>query len=102
MFDNSLQVFRRVSMAELVGSRTKAGLESIGNEELIVSMGHQACGALMLWNYPQWLRDLVPQDVDGRDRPDKVDLPSLESTVTSSVASSQHAFSVSCCILWVD
>jgi alpha-dioxygenase len=86
-------------MVELVGSRTRAAIESIGNEELIVSMGHQACGALVLWNYPQWLRDLVPQDVDGRDRPNKVDLPSLESTGRRprSVAklATLYAFSIS-------
>ena len=67
-------------MPNLVGSHARDGLEYIGNEDMIVSMGHQACGALTLWNYPKWLRDLVPQDVTGRDRPDKVDLPSLEST----------------------
>uniref|UniRef100_K4BBL7 Uncharacterized protein n=1 Tax=Solanum lycopersicum TaxID=4081 RepID=K4BBL7_SOLLC len=30
----------------------------------MVSMGHQACGALELWNYPIWMRNLVAQDVD--------------------------------------
>ena len=41
-------------------------------------MGHQACEALVQWNYPLWLRDIVPQDPDGRDRLDHVDLPSLD------------------------
>ncbi|KAM7506731.1 hypothetical protein LguiA_017184 [Lonicera macranthoides] len=45
---------------------------------MMVSMGHQASGALVLWNYPVWLRDIIPQDIDGRDRPDRIDLPALE------------------------
>ncbi|MCE5166944.1 Alpha-dioxygenase 1 [Datura stramonium] len=44
----------------------------------MVSMGHQACGALELWNYPVWMRDLVAQNVDGTDRPDHIDLAALE------------------------
>ena len=68
-------------MPNLVGSHARTALEYIGNEDIIVSMGHQACGALNLWNYPKWMRDLVPQDVTGRDRPDNVDLASLESTL---------------------
>ncbi|WRX20197.1 hypothetical protein QQP08_012684 [Theobroma cacao] len=45
----------------------------------MVSMGHQACGQLKLWNYPLWLRDLIAQDVDAKDRPDRVDMAALES-----------------------
>ncbi|WOL13035.1 hypothetical protein Cni_G21804 [Canna indica] len=41
-------------------------------------MGHQACGALELWNYPLFLRDLIPQNVDGTERSDNVDMPVLE------------------------
>ncbi|KAL9454921.1 hypothetical protein AB3S75_010346 [Citrus x aurantiifolia] len=44
----------------------------------MVSMGHQACGALVLWNYPRWLRNLVVQDMEGKERPDPVDLAALE------------------------
>lgn len=40
-------------------------------------------GALELWNYPLWLRDLVTQNVDGTDRPDHVDLPALEGNFNS-------------------
>jgi hypothetical protein len=46
-------------------------------------MGHQACGALELWNYPSWLRDLVPHNVDGTERSDHVDLAALESKIYS-------------------
>lgn len=66
-------------MEELVGIRGEAALGEIGFERQIVSMGHQACGALELWNYPLFLRDLVPQNVDGTERPDHVDMPVLES-----------------------
>ena len=41
-------------------------------------MGHQASGALELWNYPNSLRDLIAQDENGFDRPDHVDLAALE------------------------
>ncbi|THU47436.1 hypothetical protein C4D60_Mb09t15490 [Musa balbisiana] len=44
----------------------------------VVSMGHQACGALELWNYPFFFRDLIAQNVDGTERPDHVDMPVLE------------------------
>lgn len=66
-------------MKNLIGERGEKELSEIGLRTLLVSMGHQACGALELWNYPEWLRDIVPQNVDGTDRPDHVDLPSLES-----------------------
>ena len=69
----------RVPMQNLIGHQGEKALSEIGFTEQLVSMGHQACGALELWNYPVWLRDLIPQDVDGRNRPDPVDLPSLES-----------------------
>ncbi|CAA3021966.1 alpha-dioxygenase 1-like [Olea europaea subsp. europaea] len=67
-----------VDMRELIGKKGEEALQNIGFTRQMVSMGHQACGALELWNYPNWFRDLIPQDVDGRDRPDPVDLPALE------------------------
>ncbi|KAJ4884470.1 Alpha-dioxygenase 2 [Raphanus sativus] len=41
-------------------------------------MGHQSCGALTLWNYPNWMRNLVAQDIDGEDRPNLIDMAALE------------------------
>ncbi|KAJ4915694.1 hypothetical protein Rs2_01244 [Raphanus sativus] len=41
-------------------------------------MGHQSCGALTLWNYPIWMRNLVAQDIDGEDRPNLIDMAALE------------------------
>lgn len=55
-------------MENLVGHKGEKALSAIGFEKRIVSMGHQACGALELWNYPLWLRDLIPQNTDGTDR----------------------------------
>ncbi|MQM23899.1 hypothetical protein Taro_056969 [Colocasia esculenta] len=69
-----------IKMEELVGikgerfSREKV----MGFETQMVSMGYQACGALVLWNYPSFLRDLIVQDEHGRDRGSHVDLPVLE------------------------
>ncbi|CAA2973265.1 alpha-dioxygenase 1-like [Olea europaea subsp. europaea] len=65
-------------MRELIGKKGEEALQNIGFTGQMVSMGHQACGALELWNYPNWFRDVIPQDVDGRDRHDPVDLPALE------------------------
>lgn len=70
----------RVPLPNLIGLRGETALVEIGFEKQMVSMGHQASGALELWNYPTWLRDLIPQDVDGRDRLDHVDLPALEGS----------------------
>ena len=66
-------------MINLIGKNGEKELSEIGFTAQMVSMGHQACGALELWNYPVWLRDVVPQNADGTNRPDHVDLASLES-----------------------
>lgn len=76
--NKSPPLIKKVPMQNLIGHQGEKALSEIGFTEQMVSMGHQACGALELWNYPVWLRDLIPQDVDGRNRPDPVDLPSLE------------------------
>nr|GEX84955.1 alpha-dioxygenase 1-like [Tanacetum cinerariifolium] len=76
---NSNSAFSVVDMINLIGKRGEKVLSEIGFTAQMVSMGHQACGALDLWNYPMWLRDVVPQNMDGTDRPDHIDLASLES-----------------------
>ncbi|GJT16687.1 alpha-dioxygenase 1-like protein [Tanacetum coccineum] len=76
--NKSLKVAKQIDMINLIGWRGEKELSEIGFTRQMVSMGHQASGALELWNYPLWLRDVVPQNVDGTDRPDHVDLPSLE------------------------
>ncbi|PWA63536.1 heme peroxidase [Artemisia annua] len=42
-------------------------------------MGHQAFGPLELWNYPVWLENIVPQNIDGTDHPDHIVLASLDT-----------------------
>nr|CAD1830183.1 unnamed protein product [Ananas comosus var. bracteatus] len=67
-----------IKTEELVGVKGEQVLSKIGFERQLVSMGHQACGALELWNYPLFFRELIAQNVDGTERPDHVDMPALE------------------------
>ncbi|CAL9136917.1 unnamed protein product [Musa textilis] len=76
--NKSPEYLKDIKMEELVGIRGESTLNEIGFERQVVTMGHQACGALELWNYPFFFRDLVAQNVDGTERPDHVDMPVLE------------------------
>ncbi|KAK4712547.1 hypothetical protein R3W88_007060 [Solanum pinnatisectum] len=76
--NKSLPLTNEIPMEEVVGSKGKENLSRIGFTKQMVSMGHQASGALELWNYPMWMRDLIAQDVDGTDRPHHIDLAALE------------------------
>ncbi|CAN6448611.1 unnamed protein product [Victoria cruziana] len=76
--DKSPPVLEEVPMADLVGLKGEKKLGEIGFTAQLVSMGHQASGALELWNYPLFLRNLIAQNVDGSERPDHVDMPALE------------------------
>jgi len=67
-----------IDIGELVGLKGEEQLSKIGFEKQILSMGYQACGALELWNYPSFLRDLIPHNLDGTNRSDRVDLAALE------------------------
>ncbi|KAJ9552747.1 hypothetical protein OSB04_016792 [Centaurea solstitialis] len=67
-----------VNMMEMIGKDGEKRLSKIGMEKMLVSMGHQSCGAITLWNYPLWMRNLVPHDIKGEERPDPVDMASLE------------------------
>ncbi|XVF09505.1 hypothetical protein REPUB_Repub07fG0098900 [Reevesia pubescens] len=71
-------VSEEVPMMELVGKEGERRLSKIGMEQMLVSMGHQASGAVTLWNYPSWMRNLVPHDINGEDIPHPVDMASLE------------------------
>ncbi|KAL1318117.1 hypothetical protein HN51_070377 [Arachis hypogaea] len=76
--NKSPPLIKEIPMKNLIGLEGEKTLTKIGVASQIVSMGHQACGTLELWNYPMWLRDLIPQNLDGSERPDHVDLPVLE------------------------
>ncbi|KAK1267805.1 Alpha-dioxygenase 1 [Acorus gramineus] len=73
----------RVPMIDLIGLKGEKTLTDIGFTGQLVSMGHQASGALEMWNYPKWLRDIIAQNPDGSERPDHVDMPALESELIS-------------------
>lgn len=76
--NKSPKLTKTVDMSKLIGIQGEKVLSEYGFTRQMVSMGHQACGALELWNYPWFLRDLIAQNVDGKERPDHVDLPALE------------------------
>ncbi|XP_043687179.1 alpha-dioxygenase 1-like isoform X2 [Telopea speciosissima] len=76
--NKSPPLLKKVPITDLIGINGEKTLSEIGFARQMVSMGHQASGALELFNYPMWLRDLIPQNPDGTDRPDHVDLPALE------------------------
>ncbi|KAB1212323.1 Alpha-dioxygenase 2 [Morella rubra] len=76
--DKCPPTLEEVPMMELVGTEGERRLSKIGMEQMLVSMGHQACGAISLWNYPSWMRNLVAHDINGEDRPDPVDMATLE------------------------
>ena len=80
-------------MTELIGKESGKKGSKIGFEQLLVSMGHQSCGALTLWNYPNWMRSLVAQDIDGEDRPDLIDMAALESKLNQILTSSSPSLS---------
>ncbi|KDP41121.1 hypothetical protein JCGZ_03612 [Jatropha curcas] len=71
-------VLEEVPMREMSGKEGEKRLSKIGMEKMLVSMGYQASGALTLWNYPSWMRNLVAHDINGEDRPDPVDMAAME------------------------
>uniref|UniRef100_A0A0D3CMM8 Uncharacterized protein n=1 Tax=Brassica oleracea var. oleracea TaxID=109376 RepID=A0A0D3CMM8_BRAOL len=78
--NKSLPLIEEVSFGKLLGPKGEQTMSHIGFTKLMVSMGHQASGALELMNYPVWIRDLVPHDPNGYDRPDHIYLAALERT----------------------
>nr|KAJ0189832.1 hypothetical protein LSAT_V11C800388350 [Lactuca sativa] len=67
-----------VNMKDMIGKEGERRLSKIGMEKMLVSMGHQSCGAVTLWNYPLWMRNLVAHDINGEERTDLVDMASIE------------------------
>ncbi|KAI5382566.1 alpha-dioxygenase 2 [Lathyrus oleraceus] len=76
--NKSLPIHERVPMEDLIGKQGEKRLSKIGMEQMLVSMGHQSCGAVALWNFPSWLRNLISHDIDGEERPDPVDMATME------------------------
>ena len=71
-------------MPELLGEKGNKKAIELGLKTLITSLGHQSAGALTLWNYPAWMRNVTIQNEDGTDRPGTVDMASLESKMIGS------------------
>lgn len=67
-----------------MGKEGERRLSKIGMEQMLVTMGHQSCGAVALWNYPTWMRYLIAHDINGEDRPDPVDMPTMEGSSLST------------------
>uniref|UniRef100_A0A0E0J9Z6 Alpha-dioxygenase 1 n=1 Tax=Oryza nivara TaxID=4536 RepID=A0A0E0J9Z6_ORYNI len=67
-----------IDIGEMTGLKGEEQLSKIGFEKQALSMGYQACGALELWNYPSFFRNLIPQNLDGTNRSDRIDLAALE------------------------
>ncbi|XP_055960983.1 alpha-dioxygenase PIOX-like [Mercurialis annua] len=76
--NKSLPLIKQVPMEKLIGLEGEKTVAKIGFAAQMVSMGHQACGALELWNYPVWFRNIIPHNLDGTERSDHIDLAALE------------------------
>ncbi|KAK1302799.1 Alpha-dioxygenase 2 [Acorus calamus] len=76
--EGSLPIQEEVPMKEMIGLEGERRLSKIGMEKMLISMGYQSSGAVALWNYPSWMRNLIAHDVNGEDRPDLVDMAALE------------------------
>ncbi|AET05548.1 alpha-dioxygenase 2 [Medicago truncatula] len=76
--DKCPSILEKVPMTEMIGKQGEKRLSKIGMEQMLVSMGHQPCGAITLWNFPTWLRNLIAHDIDGEERPDPVDIATME------------------------
>ncbi|EEF44944.1 oxidoreductase, putative [Ricinus communis] len=76
--NKSPTLIKEIPMQDLIGLKGEKELSNIGFTAQMVSLGHQTCGALELWNYPMWLRDIIPQNIDGSERINHVDLAALE------------------------
>ncbi|XP_054820616.1 alpha-dioxygenase 2 isoform X2 [Prosopis cineraria] len=76
--DRCPPILEKVPMSDLLGKKGEKRLSKIGMEQMLVSMGHQSCGALDLWNHPTWIRNLIAHDIDGEDRSDPVDMAAME------------------------
>lgn len=66
-------------MEDLHGIQGERTLLAEGPLVMLTSLGFQSCGLLCLNNYPNFLRDVAPENVDGTPRADRVDLAALES-----------------------
>ncbi|CAI9113502.1 OLC1v1014114C1 [Oldenlandia corymbosa var. corymbosa] len=76
--DKCPPIHEEIPMTEMIGKVGEERLSKIGMERMLVTMGHQASGAVTLRNYPAWMRNLIAHDENGAERADPVDLAALE------------------------
>lgn len=69
---------QQIEVPELLGNKGHNKGLQLGLKTLLTSFGHQSAGALTAFNYPTWMRNVTVQNEDGTDRPDTVDMASLE------------------------
>ena len=87
----------RLDVPALLGARGEAlAATRLGLKTMLTSLGHQSAGALTLFNYPMWMRDVIPQNPDGTDRDTPIDLASLESKECHIIAN-YMPFYADCC-----
>ncbi|GAQ86148.1 alpha-dioxygenase [Klebsormidium nitens] len=67
-----------VPMEDLHGIQGERTLLEEGPLVMLTSLGFQSCGLLCLNNYPNFMRDIAPENVDGTPRGDHVDMAALE------------------------
>ncbi|KAL3676751.1 hypothetical protein R1sor_026699 [Riccia sorocarpa] len=75
---NEPQLLEEVPVKEFVGIEGIKKARKHGIKTLLTSLGHQASGALTLFNYPNWMRDLPVTDTHGQPRKEPVDMQALE------------------------
>jgi len=68
-----------IPLPELLGYKGNEKALQLGLKTLLTSLGYQSAGALTLFNYPTWMRHVTPQNEDGTDRVEPVDMASLDS-----------------------
>ncbi|KAL3693413.1 hypothetical protein R1sor_007064 [Riccia sorocarpa] len=75
---NVPQLVEEVPVKDYIGIDGIKRSRKHGIKTLLTSLGHQASGALTLFNYPNWMRDIPVTDALGKTRPEPVDMQALE------------------------
>ncbi|KAG6542641.1 hypothetical protein Mapa_015972 [Marchantia paleacea] len=75
---NEPVLIEEIPVADLIGTAGIKKAREYGIKTLLTSMGNQASGALDLFNYPTWMRDLPVTDSQGAPRSEHVDMAALE------------------------
>ncbi|BBN01025.1 fatty acid alpha-dioxygenase [Marchantia polymorpha subsp. ruderalis] len=77
--DSEPSILEEVPMLELIGAPGLQKAKLLGMKTALTSLGLQPSGALNLFNYPTWMRNLPVTNDDGTYRKEHVDLPAIET-----------------------